>query len=797
MPKTRADRELQLDALVLQAAALEPDEREQLLENAAREDLDLVEEARRRLAQAESMPASFLAAPIAADPEPTPESASVEKTPPESLGPYRVVRRLGEGGMGEVYEGYDDRLDRPIALKRIRPEAGAHEQTRARFRREARAVARLSHSSIVQVHDWVETEMGDWIVMELVDGRSLRELLTSGPLAPAKAARIAKDIASGLAAAHDSGIVHRDLKAANVMLAGERAKILDFGIAKRLPAGAEETLTSVTTEGKVIGTATAMSPEQAMGRPVDRRSDLFALGALLYEMTTGEPPFRGQNLVETLTHICTRQQTPAIKVNPSVPEALSELMNHLLEKDPAHRPQTAEEVVSALETFASDEPVLRSPTRRRRIVALTAGVILALTAFLVASYLPRREEATVEAGVTTANEDLYSLYQKGLEYLQRYDKQGNLDRAIDTFQRIQARDPSSAAAYAGLAKAYWLQAFSGSRDPLWLEQALPAAQTAIQLDEHLAVARVTAGLVLADLGRVEEAIQELEQARALEPLNAEAHYAFGRIEESLGNLGEAESFYQQAISLGSENWIYPARLGTLYLRAGRYAEAETMFRRGIELAPDNFFGFRNLGVVYYMQDKLAEAATQFQKALQIQSDPSLYMNLGTIYFAQGLYQQSVSVFEKALAIGTASNNYRSWGNLADAYRWTPDNEYRARDAYLRAIQLLQERLAATPQDATLQSRLALFLAKRGDFEEAQEAIEDASRLSGDASSLVRIGVAHELCGNREQALENIEAALVAGYSLSELRRDPELMDFRRDPEFHRLAMRYSSDSQLR
>jgi len=192
---------------------------------------------------------------------------------PDHVGPYRIDRRLGRGGMGEVYAGFDARLDRPVALKRIWADPEEGSTARQRFQREARAVARLHHPAIVQVYDWVESGDGDWIVMELVEGRSLRQLLHEGPLAPGRAARLARDVLVGLAVAHAGGIIHRDLKAENVMVAAdsspgkvEQAKILDFGLAKRVDPGSKETVISI--EGKLVGTLSAMSPEQVRGHEV-------------------------------------------------------------------------------------------------------------------------------------------------------------------------------------------------------------------------------------------------------------------------------------------------------------------------------------------------------------------------------------------------------------------------------------------------------------------------------------------------------------------------------------------------
>ncbi len=265
-----------------------------------------------------------------------------------TIGPYRIEDQLGTGGMGEVYRAYDARLDRRVAIKLIRPAVLANHEARRRFRREAKAAASLSHPAIVQIHDILEHEQGDGIVMELVDGQSLSRLLDQGPLGIPKAVRLAREIADGLTAAHAEGIIHRDLKADNVMVtASGHAKILDFGLAKRLIN--EDSHLSV--DGKILGTVHAMSPEQAQGFEVDVRSDLFSLGSLLYQMVTCCSPFKTDSPMQTLTRVTSYRQLPAKEVNPRVPAALSDLIDQLLEKDPAHRPEMAGNVVAMLEAI--------------------------------------------------------------------------------------------------------------------------------------------------------------------------------------------------------------------------------------------------------------------------------------------------------------------------------------------------------------------------------------------------------------------------------------------------------------
>jgi len=274
-----------------------------------------------------------------------------ETARPDRVGPYRLAEPVGRGGMGTVWRAWDERLERQVAIKHIRTDTGLAE-LRQRLRREARTAARLNHPSIVHIYDLVESPGGDWIVMELVEGQTLRRLIQEkGRLGVAQTVRLALDVAEGLAEAHSQGVLHRDLKASNVMVTpAGRAKILDFGLAKQLPReeGGADQEASLSVPGMVLGTSYAMSPEQVLGRPLDARSDLFALGSLLYEMLAGEPPFRAATPTASLAAILSLQPPPLAEAVPGVPRELSDLVVRLLEKECRLRPGSAREVAGTL-----------------------------------------------------------------------------------------------------------------------------------------------------------------------------------------------------------------------------------------------------------------------------------------------------------------------------------------------------------------------------------------------------------------------------------------------------------------
>ncbi|HZB24524.1 MAG TPA: protein kinase, partial [Vicinamibacterales bacterium] len=299
------------------------------------------------------------------------------------IGPFEIVDLLGAGGMGAVYRAYDPRLRRHVALKVLPPARAGDRDRLQRFEREALAIARLAHPNILAIHDVGTHDGAPYLVTELLEGETLRERMNGQPLAARLAVEYASQIARGLVAAHEHGIVHRDIKPDNVFVTKDgRVKILDFGLARltALDDATSEDAVTLTGQGPgPIGTAEYMSPEQARGARVDHRTDLFSLGVVLYEMLSGVRPFLRGSAAETMTAVI-RDDVPELSAA-AAPAALTRILRHALDKNPADRFQSARDLLFDLEGLTDSGPVppRRRPFVRRHLPAfLTAGTIALL-----------------------------------------------------------------------------------------------------------------------------------------------------------------------------------------------------------------------------------------------------------------------------------------------------------------------------------------------------------------------------------------------------------------------------------
>ncbi|HEV2721724.1 MAG TPA: serine/threonine-protein kinase [Thermoanaerobaculia bacterium] len=291
--------------------------------------------------------------------------------PDSYLGPYKLIARIGAGGMGEVWKGEDTRLGRTVAIKVLPPSVALDAEATARMRREARTAAQLYHPNIAMIHS-IEQE-GDriFIVMEFVEGVPLSKIIARGALSEAELCRIGRGVADALAEAHAKGIVHRDIKPDNIMVKGSRVKVLDFGIAKQVgppTTTSDAPTTFMTQQGMILGTVHYMSPEQALGKDLDGRTDIFSLGVVLYEASTGKLPFTGETATETMMHIIRDDPPDPVKLNNAISPGLKAIIDKCLRKNREERFESAGDLASALEQQlgkASTDPYTAAATQMR------------------------------------------------------------------------------------------------------------------------------------------------------------------------------------------------------------------------------------------------------------------------------------------------------------------------------------------------------------------------------------------------------------------------------------------------
>jgi tetratricopeptide (TPR) repeat protein len=628
------------------------------------------------------------------------------------LGHYQLTRRLGAGGMGEVYLARDLALKRDVAIKFVIADGTNDPSVARQLMHEAQAVAALDHPCICPVHDvGVDTTGRLYMVMQYVAGETLAARVARGPLQTREALDVCASIADALAAAHRHGIIHRDLKPHNIMLASSGGvKLLDFGIAKVLPGFATDDATSPTAASLsaahvMLGTPAYMSPEQVQRRPIDGRSDLFSLGAILFETLTGERAFPGKSLAEVLGAVLHVQPPSPSSRRPDLDDRHDELVRRLLAKEPADRFRSADEVVGALRLLLPDtsrttlnavtpHPVHTPPlawARAHRVPLLVAAAAIVTAAIAV----PRYFRSTLPAMPA----DAQVWYDRGTEALRK----GSFYTAAAAFEESVKLFPNHPFTYARLAETRTeLDDESGAQEALISIGALVTNESRLPEDERLRLGAIRA-LVLR---KVDEAAALYKRLADRHPSDPTAWVDLGRAQEAAADRAGARASYERAVALGPQ---YPAA----FLRLGRIESNE---------------GQRDKALAHF-----AESERLYRVAKDDEGQAEVLIWKAGLLNARGDYANARTELERALAFARAAesrsllvrtqlrlcNVYVFEGQLARAEAIAASTVQAALDAGLQALAadglvdlalVIQQR--GQMREAEAQVRRALYLAER-------------------------------------------------------------------------------------
>ena len=673
----------------------------------------------------------------------------------KTWGDFQLLQRLGQGSFGEVYRAWDPVLEREVALKLLLPRGLDLEQEYLSVVSEARAIARVRHPNIVSVYgvDRRDGRVGFW--SDYVRGRTLSSLVElEGPLPPEAAARAGMALCEALAAVHNAGLLHRDIKASNAMRdENGRVLLMDFGLTQEAHGSASP-----------AGTPRYMAPELLTGASATVQSDLYAMGVLLHFLATGRYPQ------------ITRNAAP--KLDEAVPKELRAAIAQALSPDPQRRFLNATRMCEALSTpFQPPAPAQSTATPEPSSkLAWKRYLGLAIAAYFIFSPgLKTFWRSHMAASSPTAYRD----YLAAENALNRYDKPGNTALAVSLYQKTLARSPDFALAAAGLARASW-RMYLDTSDKKWVDQANQASDKAMSLNPNLAEVEATAGSLHVEQGKVDLGMQELQKALSLDGRSAQVHAALGEAYREQGRTAEAKAELQSATDLDDGNWRWPFLLGALELDAGDVTSAQQSLRTSLEKAPDNARVLYNLGVADWRLNRLSDASAELTKAFAIAPTYKPVLALGSVFMLEGKYPDAIDAYKRAISLNPQS--WEAWGTLGDAIEWSGGNPSQSSEAFHKAIALSSDALKDSPDSADIVSRVAGFYASLHNEKQALPLLRKSLLLApDDPDVLQRAATSYETLGDRQSALKYVARALQLGWSVDYAKKAPALSALRKDP----------------
>jgi non-specific serine/threonine protein kinase len=661
----------------------------------------------------------------------------------QTLGQYRLSRALGRGGMGTVYQAEDTRLGRPVALKLISPQRTADQAAKQRFIQEARSASALDHPNICTIYEVGESPAGElYLVMAYYDGPTVADRLMEGPLAVAEALSVCRGLLRGLAAAHEAGIVHRDVKPPNLVLTSRgEVKILDFGLAKLVtqsPSVSHDPTWAVLTEpGMVLGTRSYMSPEQARGLTVDHRSDLWSAGVTLYEMLTARSPFRRADPVATLYAICNEEPAPLRALRPEAPGGLEGILRRALAKNPDRRFASALEFLQALETVSDAAPSSGGAGRGSGALAPARRSILVLP---FATLGPEAEGDYFGDGLTdeiitdlSCIEALRVVSRTSAMQLKGTTKDiRTIGRELDvdcvlegTVRRMSGDLRISAKLIDAVLDT-----------PLWAQKYQGTMQDVFDIQE-----RISREIVEALRLKLSSGEERRLAARPLEDVQAFELYLRARQESyrfTPDALERSLDYLRRAQELAGENILLTASQGYLYFQmvnTGVNPDPENLTRsrecalRCLELDPDSPHGHRLLGLTAMKTATVQQVVDHFKRARELDpNDPETLFWLSIMYGFAGRSSVGAPLADHLLRIDPLTPMY----HVVPGFLALMDGDF------ARAPEPFKKALRMDPANPVLRLTYGQILALNGRNSDALEALEALSRDHAD-SFFARLG----------------------------------------------------------